>query len=895
MAISYKDILAMDCGAQFLNVDLHIHSYGASKDVKDPTMTPQAIVDSAVDQGLSVIAITDHNSDRNVAAALLHAQKYAEKLLVLPGVEVTSANGHLLAYFAPENTNELNRFLAKLDLVGLEGDDGTHTAKSMADVKTETEKVGGVCIAAHIDREKTGFEMLTSGYPNWKRDIITNAGLYGVECDDPARLVWYSDSDEPGSAGAERAKLLEAPASVSRLRGRRLFAHVQGSGAHSLAVFQAQDPDKPWTRMKMTELSFEAFRTALIDPTARVVAKARVPRAIPRVRGMSATGGFIGGEVVRFSDNLNCFVGGRGTGKSTSLRSLAYCLGVDDAFGDFESCPDAMVVYCEDADGIVYRYERARGGEIAVKVKEHNSITDVPIDSFQIEYFGQGELARVAEDPLNNPTVFQEFLDRHILLADLQVQNGSLVDQLRTNAAGLEPLEGSYGQLHEKKRALSDIKTKLKVAEEGKLRDIVGAQNRIASEKSVRTTIESIGARYSTGITLSNLENDFAKIVATAGEVTDDAESKTTLAGMKKCIESTNTSLRAKAEEINVLLKACAKELQTKCSELRTHHARMEATLAAKIVGLKAKGLAGNLAELEKLLKEKITLAQDVAAIEQKEEELSEFRCDRQRLLKQLRAVRAEMTKRRKAQLHSVNANLARTITDYKVFVKYVDSGITGDFFRFVSEKMRGTYFQDDSARELCDRMLPDQLAELVLARKHSELATASGLGDPWPAKIVDKLCYWRIIFELEILAKEPKPVITVRTKSTPAREIPVAQLSDGQRHTILLTIAMLAESNVPLVIDQPEDDLDNAFVFSSIVATLRTIKERRQIILITHNANIAVLGDSELLLPMRRENGCGKAFDRGSIDREATKRRAQEILEGGPEAFLRRSEMYGH
>jgi hypothetical protein len=109
------------------------------------------------------------------------------------------------------------------------------------------------------------------------------------------------------------------------------------------------------------------------------------------------------------------------------------------------------------------------------------------------------------------------------------------------------------------------------------------------------------------------------------------------------------------------------------------------------------------------------------------------------------------------------------------------------------------------------------------------------------------------------------------------------------------LTIALLAESNVPLVIDQPEDDLDNSFIFGSIVTTLRTVKERRQVILITHNANIAVLGDSELLLPMRRENDCGKATERGSIDREATKKVVQDILEGGSLAFKKRMEIYGH
>lgn len=65
-----------------------------------------------------------------------------------------------------------------------------------------------------------------------------------------------------------------------------------------------------------------------------------------------------------------------------------------------------------------------------------------------------------------------------------------------------------------------------------------------------------------------------------------------------------------------------------------------------------------------------------------------------------------------------------------------------------------------------------------------------------------------------------------------------------------MLTIAMLAESNIPLIIDQPEDDLDNAFIFSAVVRVLRTIKERRQVILVTHNANIAVLGDADFCSP---------------------------------------------
>jgi hypothetical protein len=212
-----------------------------------------------------------------------------------------------------------------------------------------------------------------------------------------------------------------------------------------------------------------------------------------------------------------------------------------------------------------------------------------------------------------------------------------------------------------------------------------------------------------------------------------------------------------------------------------------------------------------------------------------------------------------------------------------------------MQEKMHGTNLQNNLIENLCSCITPSELADLVLERSQEKIAMKAKISIDWAEKIVAKFCYWNILFELQALAKQPKPIITIRTKSTPPKEIPVLQLSDGQRHTILLTIAMLAESNVPLLIDQPEDDLDNAFIFSSIVTTLRAIKERRQVILVTHNANIAVLGDSELILPMCRENDYGKIKDRGSIDTDATKRSVLDILEGGPAAFLRRKEMYSH
>jgi PHP family Zn ribbon phosphoesterase len=190
--VTLQNITAVPNGAQFLNADLHVHSYGASSDVKDPTMTVKAIIDAAIAQRISVLAITDHNSDANLADAIEYAQQFTGQILVLPGVEISTAHGHLLVYFPPDRPSQVRTLLGKIDLVGDLGAPDTHTAMSMANVIREAERLGGICIAAHIDRPKTGFEMLADGYPNWKKDILTSSGLYGLEIDESTHLVWYS-------------------------------------------------------------------------------------------------------------------------------------------------------------------------------------------------------------------------------------------------------------------------------------------------------------------------------------------------------------------------------------------------------------------------------------------------------------------------------------------------------------------------------------------------------------------------------------------------------------------------------------------------------------------------------------------------------------------------------
>src|SRR6185312_1226240 len=111
------------------------------------------------------------------------------------------------------------------------------------------------------------------------------------------------------------------------------------------------------------------------------------------------------------------------------------------------------------------------------------------------------------------------------------------------------------------------------------------------------------------------------------------------------------------------------------------------------------------------------------------------------------------------------------------------------------------------------------------------------------------------------------------------------AKLSLGQQQSVLLALILSAESDRPLIIDQPEDNLDGEFIYSTLVPVLRRAKERRQIVIVTHNPNVAVLGDAELIIVMKAMSDHGSIVARGSIDDHKTRNAACAILEGAKEA----------
>ena len=146
-------------------------------------------------------------------------------------------------------------------------------------------------------------------------------------------------------------------------------------------------------------------------------------------------------------------------------------------------------------------------------------------------------------------------------------------------------------------------------------------------------------------------------------------------------------------------------------------------------------------------------------------------------------------------------------------------------------------------------------------------------------------------IDELEILL--PEDEIEVQYKPEGSSNFKsLSTASAGQKTTAILTF-ILSYGNNPLILDQPEDDIDNKHVYELIVERLRQTKEKRQIIVVTHNANIPVNGDAEYIISMNSESKYLEVLHCGTVEQPNIKKEICDVMEGSEKAFIMRSMRY--
>ncbi|MFZ1683130.1 MAG: PHP domain-containing protein, partial [Candidatus Zixiibacteriota bacterium] len=140
------EIESQSAGATYFRVDLHIHSFGASHDVRDADQTPANIVAKAKQDEISVVAITDHNEISNVELAIKAAEQAG--VVVIPGVELSTPQGHLLVYF--RDYGRLAEFYGKLNIVD-RGKPESRCQTGALDCLNLIDPQHGFAILAHVD------------------------------------------------------------------------------------------------------------------------------------------------------------------------------------------------------------------------------------------------------------------------------------------------------------------------------------------------------------------------------------------------------------------------------------------------------------------------------------------------------------------------------------------------------------------------------------------------------------------------------------------------------------------------------------------------------------------------------------------------------------------------
>lgn len=878
-------------GAQFRRADLHVHSFGAvgSYDVTDLSMTPEGIVDTAVAENLQVVAITDHNVTGNVRPALKHADgKY---ILVVPGIELSTPQGHLLVYCP--TPGKLEAFYGKLNI----SPDKKACHDTIPQCLKYAREFDGFGICAHIDRDG-GFERAHPKYDAFKQDILDAPNLLGLEVTSPDNSSWFSSEDD----NADRRN-------CATLRCKKLgqdeeteLAKVMFSDAHSIgALGHNARGDRRLTRFKMESLTFEALRVALLDSAARIRLEDLIPTTIPRFIGMKLEGGFLRDQIVHFSRNLTCIIGGRGAGKSTMLESLRVASGneVTNSIVDSEVWPDQISLVYEDEVGQIQILSRGKLNDVI------NSAPNGPTH-LSIESYGQGETAETIQHCDKDPGILLSFLDSFMDLADMKRADEEFRTALLKNQTEIERLQLDVNRIPEVESAKKIADAQVTTLKSQKAGEVVELEQKLATERRFREQLKNNLTTLLLSINES-LKSEELK------DLTDALDGSTLAVGMAEfeAVKNLVMELANDVEALSGQLKAKINDSTTKILAQLNLWVIKEQETQARIEELRRElqkqKISLDIAFIRKVTKDAADYETQLVELRKSVPRLTAAVKYRRELLKSRRDLRSRIFTNRQAFATVMNKNLSSTVVDYRVTLRYHEGLGSKDLEELIKTEMGWRTSAVPKANLIASQLSPMELLDAIAKKNTSRLEQivdarkSSVFSQTEAAAIIKQLGQWKAKVAIERCAFEDQPEIKVSKPivqsdgSVTYQVRDFSQLSLGQQQSILLSILLFSKSKAPLIIDQPEDNLDSEFIYKTLVRSLRSIKEHRQVIIVTHNANIAVLGDAELIIPLRGASDLAVIRDRGSIDTTETKEIVCTILEGSRKAFKRRQEVYGY
>ncbi len=908
----------------FRKVALHVHSplsYDWPKDSKEDRDRKGVLLKEpspyfeCLDSRYELVAITDH---MRASFACGHCDK-AKQCVILPGMELNvrftkpfhSPVVHFLAIFPEGTSTERMRpiFPAHQKLPDDKDRDGREVLEvdSLQELVASVRDVGGILIAAHVDNgHRSAFRDQGSGalelvredgeelsekackFGDQYKELLVQAGVHAVEIRRPEDARHYQ---------------------FFMGESQREVATVLANDAHNLIQLETGT----CTYAKMADVSLEGLRFALMFPDTRIRhAQPVEPRPFLEGVRIAGSAGYFADTTVAFSPNLTCVIGARGTGKSALVDAIRFAFGynrkmgkniTDDLAGKVKDRQKETleggtieVVYSsvsEQKSKLLSNYSHTNKDEYDTTVfDEHGNdrkIGNVQTHpDFPCRLFGWSEIEKLGSDPAKQRVVLDHILNTHKLLEErnaLRIELAAdrkriegLAEELDAFHRGARELESLLELRAEHKFLRSPEVDELFKKEEAEAHNKGLAERWVSSFRDWSSQLSEVLEHVPTPELKGDV--DLAWKSASGPKALEDVREATqSLMSAARLLWQKSTALR---EEFESRHKAAVTELQTKAkgssvsvAELAAKRARLSHRLRTAEeeslqYGEKLKGL--------------------MAAIRGRREKVQALRG----ILSTISVERASGANRITEQLSHVDRpKIAVNLTpqsDTTAHKLWLDDALQSAGVRMAKTRAR-------MADALYATLEPEDLVQVVLSNKTEERGLPTEVQDAlngalFPFSKDEDSGMQRVSREVlsRLLESDENCVDDAVGITLDGR--PITKLSPGTVCSALLPV-ILTGSTDPLILDQPEDNLDNKLVTDLVIRMLRELKLRRQIIIVTHNPNIVVNGDAEQVVVMDSDEGRCICRHQAALDDRVVMENIMALMEGGREALLSRYKCY--
>ncbi len=886
-------------GSRWWRVDLHCHS-PESHDFRPDLVSPSpdwiGWMEAARDAGLHAVGVADHNTAAGIEPLQRVAAQVEKAPVLFPGVELTTADGcHLLLLMDPaRDASHVEDLLSKVE-VPLD-ERGRRDGRSPLSVEQVLRRCSDnvLVIGAHVN----GPRGLLAHSGEQRLAELRNHRLAAAEVD-PTRDIDRSWLDGKPQTG-------------------RRIPEVHSSDSHCVA-----DLGRRYTWVKMTRPDLDGLRLALLDGPGSLMKTTgedshypndqRADLAIESVMIDSAR--HMGRpSPIRIDLNpwLNVIIGGRGTGKSTLVDFIRKTLRRDTELDGVERSEDGAlrslfdrrmrVPSRRDQEGlltkntkieVVYRKESTRFSLAWNQVGSAHPITLIDDDAlrkeegdirerFPVRIYSQKQLFAIAQNPRALLTVIDD--SSEVNGTDLRRRMRQLRDQYLARHAEARSETRKAREKPNRTAALADVRRKLKVLEEGGQAQVLNEYRRRRRSHTTWDTILEFSESTLDTVEQSVEDLSVADLDGSDGGHQDDRQ----LMGMHTVLV---TTFERTQSDLNTVLRKARREIADIRSSpgavqwregLDAGYREFERVKAE----LEAEGISDP-NEYSQLLAQESRLRNEIEGLVEADARAAELEKEAVEILATYRTARRELSDRRR--------RFARATSNETIRVEVGAFGDSQDLVEYLGDRLGTEGFERDR-KALAAMITPEGNRRWDWQRLDSVVEQISAVlaGDPPSWDIQDGRFVTKLqnteperLDRVALFLPEDMVKVSFRDHSKTSWR-PLRQGSPGQQTAALLAFA-LGYGSEPIILDQPEDDLDNTLIYDLLVTSLRQTKKTRQIIIVTHNPNIVVHGDAELVISL--ESGRGQSYVKSSGGLQESKVRDEvcRVMEGGREAFKSR------